>query len=85
MEKELKETRMTLKGVISKLRKEQARLMGQLEPIAAAIKALDSANGRVARHARKRVLSAAGRARMSRAAKKRWKAHRAKARKQKTA
>jgi hypothetical protein len=75
---------MKLSAIIARLRKAEGKLEKELQPIKAALAALDAGKGVMAtRHARKK-LSPASRAKMARAAKKRWKAHREKARKLKT-
>jgi prefoldin subunit 5 len=63
-----------------KLEKQLGKLQHQLAALRAAAKALGNAGGELKR-AKKRVLSAAGRAKISRAAKKRWAGMRAKAKK----
>jgi hypothetical protein len=55
-----------------KLAKQLSRLQHQLDGVRAAAKALGHSAGHELKSAKKRVLSAAGRARISRAAKKRW-------------
>jgi hypothetical protein len=64
-----------------KLEKELSKLRGQLNGIRAAAKALGSSAGREVAHVKKRVLSAAAKAKISKAAKKRWAQFRAKAKK----
>lgn len=62
-----------------KLEKQLGKLQHQLDGIRAAAKALRHSTGRELGSVKKRVLSAAGRAKISRAAKKRWAKIRAKA------
>jgi hypothetical protein len=64
-----------------KLEKQLGRLQHQLNGIRAAAKALGDSTNRELTGAKKRVLSAAGRAKISRAAKKRWSKIRAQAKK----
>lgn len=64
-----------------KLEKQLGKLQGQLENIRAAGKALGNSAGREATKVKKRVLSEAGRARIAKAAKKRWALVRAQAKK----
>ena len=64
-----------------KLEKQLGKLQRQLNGVRAAAKALGNSASRDLATAKKRVLSAAGRAKMSRAAKKRWAKIRAQARK----
>jgi hypothetical protein len=64
-----------------KLEKRLAKLQHQLNGVRAAAKALGDSTGKELKVTRKRVLSAAGRARISRAAKKRWAKIRAQAKK----
>jgi hypothetical protein len=64
-----------------KLEKQLGRLQHQLNGIRAAAKALGDSTNRELTGAKKRVLSAAGRAKISRAAKKRWAKIRAQAKK----
>jgi hypothetical protein len=64
-----------------KLEKQLGRLQHQLNGIRAAAKALGDSTNRKLTGAKKRVLSAAGRAKISRAAKKRWAKIRAQAKK----
>jgi hypothetical protein len=64
-----------------KLEKQLAKLQHELKGVQAAAKALGSSASRELATAKKRVLSAAGRARISRAAKKRWAKIRAQAKK----
>lgn len=55
-----------------KLEKQLHKVQHQLDGVRAAAKALGHSTGRELTSIKKRVLSAAGRARISRAAKKRW-------------
>jgi hypothetical protein len=55
-----------------KLQKELAKLQGKLGGVRAAAKALGNSAVRETMQVKKRVLSAAGRARISKAAKARW-------------
>ena len=55
-----------------KLEKQVSKLQGQLEGLKAAAMALGNSASNEVGKARKRVLSAAGRAKISAAAKKRW-------------
>jgi geranylgeranyl pyrophosphate synthase len=55
-----------------KVKKQLAKLQDDLSGLQSAAKALGKSAGRDVTRAKKRVLSAAGRARISRAAKKRW-------------
>jgi hypothetical protein len=55
-----------------KLEKELGKVQHQLEGVRAAAKALGNSTGRELTKVRKRVLSAAGRAAISKAAKRRW-------------
>jgi hypothetical protein len=55
-----------------KVKKQLAKLQDDLSGLQSAAKALGKSASRDATRAKKRVLSAAGRARISRAAKKRW-------------
>ena len=55
-----------------KLEKQVSKLEGQLKALTAASKALGNSAGRNLDRAEKRVLSAAGRAKISAAAKRRW-------------
>jgi hypothetical protein len=55
-----------------KVRKQLAKLQGDLNGLQLAAKALGQSAGRDLTSAKKRVLSAAGRAKISKAAKKRW-------------
>ena len=55
-----------------KLEKQLGKLQHQLNGVRAAAKALGHSTGRELSSVKKRVLSAAGRAKISRAAKKRW-------------
>jgi hypothetical protein len=64
-----------------KLEKQLGKLQLQLNGIRAAAKALGVSAEREAKTAKKRVLSAAGRAKISKAAKKRWARNRAQAKK----
>ncbi|HEY4709654.1 MAG TPA: hypothetical protein VIH46_05765 [Candidatus Acidoferrales bacterium] len=64
-----------------KVKKQLARLQGDLNGLQSAAKALGKSAGRDLSSAKKRVLSAAGRAKMSKAAKKRWAKFKAEAKK----
>jgi hypothetical protein len=64
-----------------KLEKKAGKLQGQLEGLKAAAKVLGNSVGNEIGKARKRVLSAAARAKMSAAAKRRWGKVRARAKK----
>jgi hypothetical protein len=64
-----------------KVRKQLAKLQHDLSGLQSAAKALGKSATRDITRAKKRVLSAAGRARISRAAKKRWAKIRAQAKK----
>jgi hypothetical protein len=64
-----------------KLEKQLSSLQKQLDGIRTAAKALGDSAGRELKGAKKRVLSAAGRAKISRAAKKRWARFKAQAKK----
>lgn len=64
-----------------KVKKQLAKLQGDLNGLQSAAKALGKSASRDLTSAKKRVLSAAGRAKMSRAAKKRWAKFKAEARK----
>ena len=64
-----------------KLEKQLGKLRHQLDGVRAAAKALGHSTGRELNKVKKRVLSAAGRAKISRAAKKRWAKVKAQARK----
>jgi hypothetical protein len=64
-----------------KLEKQLSKLQHQLKGVRAAAKALGESTNRELTGVKKRVLSAAGRAKMSRAAKKRWAKIRAQAKK----
>jgi hypothetical protein len=64
-----------------KLEKQVGRLQKQLEGVRAAAKALGNSAGREAMKIKKRVLSEAGRAKIAKAARKRWAKVRAQARK----
>jgi hypothetical protein len=55
-----------------KLEKQLCKLQHQLDGVRAAAKALGHSTGRELNKVKKRVLSAAGRAKISKAAKKRW-------------
>jgi hypothetical protein len=55
-----------------KLEKELAKLQGNLSSLRAATKALGNSAVRETKQVKRRVLSAAGRARISKAAKARW-------------
>jgi hypothetical protein len=64
-----------------KLEKQLGKLQHQLDGVRAAAKALGHSTGRELGRVKKRVLSAAGRAKISKAAKKRWAKVKAQARK----
>jgi hypothetical protein len=64
-----------------KLEKQLGNVQHQLNAVRTAAQALGKSTGRGVTKVRKRVLSAAGRAAISKAAKKRWAAIRAKAKK----
>jgi hypothetical protein len=64
-----------------KLEKQLGKLQHQLSGVRAAAKALGDSTGREMKRAKKRVMSAAARAKIGRAAKKRWAAFRAQAKK----
>jgi len=64
-----------------KLEKQLGRLQHQLNGVRAAAKALGSSAGKEVTAVKKRVLSAAGRAKIAKAAKKRWAKVRAQAKK----
>lgn len=64
-----------------KLEKQLGKLQHQLSGVRAAAKALGSSAGREVTMVKKRVLSAAGRAKIAKAAKKRWAKVRAQAKK----
>jgi hypothetical protein len=64
-----------------KLEKQLGRLQHQLNGVRAAAKALGSSAGKEVTTVKRRVLSAAGRAKIARAAKKRWAKIRAQAKK----
>jgi hypothetical protein len=64
-----------------KLEKQLGKLQHQLDGVRAAGKALGHSTGRELKIVKKRVLSAAGRAKISKAAKKRWAEMKAKAKK----
>ena len=70
-----------LKREQRKIEKHLGKLQHRLDGVRTATKALGNSTGRELTKVRKRVLSAAGRAKISRAAKKRWAAIRAKAKK----
>ena len=76
---------MSILGAIrreeKKVRKQLAKLQNHLIGLQSAAKALGKSAGRDINIAEKRVLSAAARAKMSKAAKKRWAIIKAKARK----
>ena len=65
----------------NKLEKQLSKLQHQLDGVRAAAKALGGSASKELKLVRKRVLSAAGRAKISRAAKKRWAKVRAQAKK----
>jgi hypothetical protein len=64
-----------------KLEKQLGKVQHQLDGVRAAAKALGHSAGRELKSVKKRVLSAAGRAKISKAAKKRWAEVKAKAKK----
>jgi hypothetical protein len=64
-----------------KLEKQVGKLQGQLESMRTAAKAFGHSTGREVTTVKKRVLSAAGRAAIAKAAKKRWAKVRAQAKK----
>ena len=64
--------RAAIKREERKLEKQLGKLQRQLKGVRAAAKALGDSTNRELTGVKKRVLSAAGRAKMSRAAKKRW-------------
>jgi hypothetical protein len=64
-----------------KLEKQLHKMQQQLSGVRAAAKALGDSTGRKLKHTKKRVLSAAGRAKIAKAAKKRWAKVRAQAKK----
>lgn len=64
-----------------KLEKQVGKLQKQLDGVRAAAKALGNSAGREATKFKKRVLSEAGRARIAKAARKRWAKVRAQAKK----
>ncbi|HXO44687.1 MAG TPA: hypothetical protein VN846_04405 [Candidatus Cybelea sp.] len=64
-----------------KVKKQLTKLQGDLNGLQSAAKALGKSAGRDLNSAKKRVLSAAGRAKMSKAAKKRWAKFKAEAKK----
>ncbi len=64
-----------------KLEKQLGKLQHQLNRVRAAAKALGDSTGRELKRTKKRVLSAAGRAKIAKAAKKRWAKIRAQAKK----
>jgi hypothetical protein len=64
-----------------KLEKQVGKLQHQLDGVRAAAKALGSSAGKEVTAVKKRVLSAAGRAKIAKAAKKRWAKLRAQAKK----
>ena len=61
-----------IKNEERKLQKELSKLQGQLDGLRSAAKALGNSTGKELKKVEKRVLSAAGRAAISKAAKKRW-------------
>jgi hypothetical protein len=71
----------TIKREEKKLEEQLGKLQHQLNGVRAAAKALGDSASRVVTTVKKRVLSAAGRAKISRAAKKRWAKVRAQAKK----
>jgi hypothetical protein len=64
-----------------KVRKQLAKLQNQLSGLEAAAKALGNSTSKEIKGVRKRVLSAAGRAAIAKATKKRWAKFRAQAKK----
>jgi len=64
-----------------KLEKQLGKIQHQLSGVRAAAKALGDSTGRELKRTKKRVLSAAGRAKIANAAKKRWAKVRARAKK----
>jgi hypothetical protein len=64
-----------------KLEKQLNKIQHQLSGVRAAAKALGDSTGRELKRTKKRVLSAAGRAKIAKAAKKRWAKVRAQAKK----
>jgi geranylgeranyl pyrophosphate synthase len=64
-----------------KVKKQLTKLQGDLNGLQSAAKALGKSAGRDLNSAKKHVLSAAGRAKMSKAAKKRWAKFKAEAKK----
>jgi len=64
-----------------KIEKQLGRLQHQLDGLRAAAKALGNSTGKEVTRAKKRVLSPAGRARIAKAARKRWAKIKAQARK----
>lgn len=64
-----------------KLEKQLGKVQHQLSRVRAAAKVLGDSTGREIKRAKKRVLSAAGRAKIAKVAKKRWAKVRAQARK----
>jgi hypothetical protein len=64
-----------------KLEKQVGKLQSQLSSVRAAAKALGNSTGKEITKVKKRVLSAAGRAKIAKAAKKRWAKLRAQAKK----
>ncbi len=64
-----------------KLEKQLHKIQHQLSGVRAAAKALGDSTGRELKRTKKRVLSAAGRAKIAKAAKKRWAKARAQAKK----
>jgi hypothetical protein len=73
--------RSAIKREEKKLEKQLGKLQHQLNGIRAAAKALSNSTGRELAGAKKRVLSAAARAKIGKAAKKRWAKFRAEAKK----
>jgi hypothetical protein len=71
----------TIKREERKLEKRLGKLQHQLNGVRAAAKALGSSAGKEITTVKKRVLSAAGRAKIAKAAKKRWAKIRAQAKK----
>ena len=73
--------RAALRREERKLEKQVGKLQHQLDGVRAAAKALGSSAGKEVTTVKKRVLSAAGRAKIAKAAKKRWAKIRAQAKK----
>ena len=73
--------RAAIKREERRLKKELSKVQHQLSSVRAAVKALGRSSGNDLDRARTRVLSAAARLKISRAAKKRWAKFRAQAKK----